>query len=500
MSRATTSSRLLSRRNMLRATGGAAAVSAVARVDARSARADAATSSDPLFRALDEKIEAAMARYHVPGVAVGVLLDGREYVRGYGVTNVDYPLPVDGDTLFRIGSTPKTFTGTAVMRLVEQGKLDLNAPVRRYLPELRLADESVAARVTVRQLLNHSAGWMGDDYADFGRGDDALAKYVTAMRQLPQLTALGQVLAYNNAAVDLAGRVIEVVTGSPYETALQNLVLDPLGLKHSGFFTDTLVGYNMTTSHGVKDGAPVVEPPAWWFPRSLDPTGGLVSSARDQLRYARFHMGNGTADDGSRVLTPASLVAMRSNPGPGGTLTMEVDGVCVTWWQRRTAEGVPVFQHGGSWGGQNSDFFFVPDRGFAMTTLTNSTTGPKLIADLTRSGGWALSHFAGLNNPPAVPKKRAPAELAAYEGRYKGWIIPPTGTPDTIEELAIDLRVADGGLRVIGDLELILAFYRDDFVLTTDPEGQVKRSDFVRGPDGGVAWFRDGGRIFAHQA
>ena len=232
MSRATTSSRLLSRRNMLRATGGAAAVSAVARVDARSARADAATSSDPLFRALDEKIEAAMARYHVPGVAVGVLLDGREYVRGYGVTNVDYPLPVDGDTLFRIGSTPKTFTGTAVMRLVEQGKLDLNAPVRRYLPELRLADESVAARVTVRQLLNHSAGWMGDDYADFGRGDDALAKYVTAMRQLPQLTALGQVLAYNNAAVDLAGRVIEVVTGSPYETALQNLVLDPLGLKH----------------------------------------------------------------------------------------------------------------------------------------------------------------------------------------------------------------------------------------------------------------------------
>ena len=62
------------------------------------------------------------------------------------------------------------------------------------------------------------------------------------------------------------------------------------------------------------------------------------------------------------------------------------------------------------------------------------------------------------------------------------------------------IRVADGGLRVIGDLELILAFYRDDFVLTTDPEGQVKRSDFVRGPDGGVAWFRDGGRIFAHQA
>jgi hypothetical protein len=234
-------------------------------------------------------------------------------------------------------------------------------------------------------------------------------------------------------------------------------------------------------------------------PRSLDPTGGLVSSARDQLRYARFHMGNGTAGDGPRLLMPQSLVAMRSNPGPGGTLTMEVDGVCVTWWQRRTAEGVPVFQHGGSWGGQNSDFFFIPDRGFAMTTLTNSTTGAKLIAEVARSGGWALSHFVGLSNPPAVPKKLSPAELAPYEGPYKGWVIPPTGTPVNIEELAIDLSAADGGLRVAGDLELTLAFYRDDFVLTTDPEGQVKRSDFVRAADGRVVWFRDGGRMFARQ-
>jgi CubicO group peptidase (beta-lactamase class C family) len=127
MSWSPTSLRRLSRRSMLRATGGGVAAAAIVRVDARSARADTAKPADPLFRALDEKIEAAMARYHVPGVAVGVIHDGREYVRGYGITNVDYPLPVDGDTLFRIGSTTKTFTGTAVMRLVEAGKLDLNA-------------------------------------------------------------------------------------------------------------------------------------------------------------------------------------------------------------------------------------------------------------------------------------------------------------------------------------------------------------------------------------
>ncbi len=98
----------------------------------------------------------------------------------------------------------------------------------------------------------------------------------------------------------------------------------------------------------------------------------------------RFHLGDGKAADGRQVLTPASLQAMRSNPGPAGTITMELDGVCVGFWQRRTAEGVPVYQHGGSWGGQNSDFFFVPDRQFAMTVLTNSTSGGRLLYELGR--------------------------------------------------------------------------------------------------------------------
>src|SRR5215469_11223908 len=101
---------------------------------------DSMSTADPDFRALDAKIQAGMARYGIPGVAVGVLYRGREYIRGYGVTNVDYPVAVDGDTVFRIGSTTKTFTGTTVMRLVEQGKIDLDAPVRRYLPEFTAAD------------------------------------------------------------------------------------------------------------------------------------------------------------------------------------------------------------------------------------------------------------------------------------------------------------------------------------------------------------------------
>jgi CubicO group peptidase (beta-lactamase class C family) len=320
-----------------------------------------------------------------------------------------------------------------MMSLVDQGKIDLAAPVHEYLPDLMLADEAAARTVTVRQLLNHSAGWMGDDYADFGRGEDALARYVDGMKRLPQLTPPGQVFAYNNAAVVVAGRVIETLTGKPYETALQELVLEPLGLEHSGFFTDQLVGETISASHDIKNDRAVVATGSWAFPRSIDATGGLISSAREQLAFARFHLGDGIAAGGKRVLTPQSLKAMRSDPGPGGTITMEIDGVCVGFWQRRTAEGVPVFQHGGSWGGQNSDFFFVPDRQFAMTVLTNATSGPNLLAELGRPG-WALSKFCGLSNPPAEPKPQPAARLRDYEGHYRGLVIPSEGPPDKIVE------------------------------------------------------------------
>src|SRR5262249_20343015 len=140
------------------------------------------------------------------------------------------------------------------------------------------------------------------------------------------------------------------------------------------------------------DGRPVFVPEAWYLPRDGHPDGGLISSARNQLRYARFHLVDGRAPDGTPLLTPASLAAMRSNPGPGGTLLYETDGAGVSFHLRRTAEGVHVVQHGGSWPGQISGFF-VPERDFAMTLLTNSDGGKGLHGELFLDD-WALSRFA----------------------------------------------------------------------------------------------------------
>src|SRR4051812_45835770 len=181
---------------------------------------------------LQKKLTELATELDVPGVSVGVLIDGKEHYAFHGVTSVENSLPVDENTLFQFGSTGKTYTATAMMRLVEQGKVDLDAPVRTYLPEFTLRDEEVAQNVTVLQLFNHTAGWEGDMMDNTGDGDDALEKYVARMERLQQVSPLGSTVSYNNASLSVAGLIIARVTGTTYEQAIRDLLLDPLGMSH----------------------------------------------------------------------------------------------------------------------------------------------------------------------------------------------------------------------------------------------------------------------------
>lgn len=498
----------VSRRTVL---GGvmAGAAALAASCSTRPTAPAAPPTATPPFDELDHKITAAMTTYGIPGAAVAVWAGGQEYVKGYGATSVDRPVPVDGDTVFRIGSTTKTFTGTVIMRLADDGKVDLDAPVRRYLPDFAVADPVVSESVTVRQLLNHTAGWMGDDVQDFGTGDDALTRYVTSLTRLPQLNPPGAVFAYNNAGLAIAGRIVEVVTGSTYEVAVRNLLLNPLQLNHTHFFTDQLAGLSVAAPHNVVDGKPVVANEFWAFPRSCNPTGGLISSVRDQLRYARFHLGDGTGPNGTRVLSQRALQAMRSNPGSGGTLQVELTGMGVAWMLRPSAEDKIVVQHGGTWSGQRSGFFMVPDRNFAMTLLTNSEGGAQLLLDLF-ADDWALRRFANVSNLPAVTQRLGAADLAPYEGRYVAELIPESGE---LEHAVVELRAGTGqrggqleGMMGSGEpgadgSRFGLAFYRPDYGLELGPDGKPvgTRSDFVRDPPGNVIWFRSHGRLFRRE-
>jgi len=445
---------------------------------------EANSTVQPLY----EHITEAMERLGVPGVAVGLWYEGREHVAGFGVTNVDHPSPVAGDTLFQSGSTTKTVTATTVMRLVDEGKIDLDTPVRAYLPDLRLVDEAVAAGVTMRHLLTHTGGWTGDYFADTGRGEDALAKIVASMADIAQLTPLGEVWSYHNAGFYIAGRVIEAVTGMPYETVVREPALDPLGLAHTFFFPDEVMVHSFAAGHNVVDGTPKVATP-WALPRTANPAGGLTSSAGDQLRYARFHMGDGTAADGTRVLSRESIALMQT------PAVQAADGERMGLaWFIQDIGGVRIVRHGGGTNGQISEFMFAPARGFALTILTNANSGGELNEEVTK---WALRHYLDVEEPEPAPLDRTDEDLVAYAGRYAAALT------------AVDLTPRDGAL--VLEMGYTGAFpadepppvppparaslYAEDKLLVLDGPWKSVRGEFLRGPDGNITWLRLGGRI-----
>jgi len=161
-----------------------------------------------------------------------VLRDGHATIRAFGVRNVDDPQPITNDTVFPLASISKTVTTTAVMRLVEQGKIDLRAPVRKYLPEFRVADDAASREVTVWHLVTHTSGWEGQlSAAD--KGDETLARFVVGLSTTMQLAPPGAAWSYNNAGFGVAGRIIEVVTGKTFSEAIDDLVFGPIGLTRS---------------------------------------------------------------------------------------------------------------------------------------------------------------------------------------------------------------------------------------------------------------------------
>ena len=431
-----------------------------------------------------QRIEQEMKRLHVPGVAIGIYHKSKEWTAGFGITNLEHPLPVTPDTLFQIGSISKTFTGTLLMMLAQQRKVDLDAPVRRYIKDFKLKDENVAKKVTIRHLLTHTGGWVGDYFNDFGNGDDALAKMVKDIGKLPQIQPLGKIWSYNNTGFNVASRIIEVVTKKSYEQALQEMLLDPLGLNMTFMYpSDILFTHRFVVGHYRKDGKPHVARP-WAIGRAGNGVGGVVSTVGDLLKYARFHMGNG-----NKIIKRKSLEAMRvKHVNAGGRGDMGVT------WFIRYADDLTTYAHGGATHGQQAYFFFIPEKDFALAILTNSDDGGIITA---QTFGWALDLYFGIKLKSPKPLK-APQELHEFVGRYK------IGTE------CFDLK-AKGKYLIYHHIPLggfpkpdsppgpalppmRFAFYDKDKLIGLDEPYKDALADVIRDSKGRVGYFRVGGR------
>lgn len=452
---------------------------------------------------LESKLAELADGLKVPGVAVGIYHDGREQYATHGITSIESPVPIDEDTLFQFGSTGKTFTATAIMRLVEQGKVDLDAPVQTYVPELKLKDEETARTVTVLQLLNHSAGWQGDFFEDTGNGDDAVARYVEKMSELDQVSPLGSHASYNNAAVVLAGRVIEKVTGQVYEEAIKELLLEPLELEQTFAFMTDIMTRRFAVGHTHhQDGRITVARP-WALPRSVIPAGGWSANVRDQLAWARFHLGDGRGKDGEQVLSKESLDRMKQPTfSLGGSAIGDYVGIS---WLIKDIDGVRLVGHGGSTNGQRAAFQMVPEHDFAVVVLTNSVpNGAQLHGEVVK---WALSRYLDVTEPEPEPITLTEEELAEYTGDYRsiGSIV------HVIEEggqLQVKIEPSPEALaraRERGDKDADeehedqpaqpIAILADDKYVLAEGPAKGMRGYFVRDESGSVTGINLGGRL-----
>ncbi len=439
-----------------------------------------------LFQSLSEEITTGMQRLPIPGLAVGVWHEGIEQVAGFGVTSVENPLPVTPDTLFQVGSISKTFTATALMILMEAGKVDLDTPIRAYLPDFRLSDEDVARRATIKHLLTHTGGWLGDYFNDFGFGDDAQVKMLNEIAKLPQLTPLGEVWSYCNTGFNIAGRLIEVITGQSYERAIQEMILDPLGMKMTFFFPHDVMTYRFAVGHEiVKREAKVARP--WPIGRAGHPAGGIISTVIDLLKYARFHMG-----DGAGLLRPETLELMQTPIVPGSGLNV----FGLSWFIIPIGD-TPVLQHGGATHGFTADFTIVPARQFVLATLTNSDEGAVLYADLRVN---ALERYLNIAWPDTPHLTLSPERLATYVGRYDA---PEDARVLEVKDATLWMSTEPKGGFPTPDTPphgeppppVRLAFWGEDKVIALDDPFKGSRGEFLRKADGSIAWFRIGSRV-----
>jgi dipeptidyl aminopeptidase/acylaminoacyl peptidase/CubicO group peptidase (beta-lactamase class C family) len=368
------------------------------------------------------RLTALAARHRVPGASLGILRvrPGSEdelVEAATGVLNKDTGVEVTTDSLFQIGSMTKVWTATLALQLVDEGLLDLDAPIAVVLPELALRDPDVAKQVTMRHLLSHTSGIDGDVFTDTGRGDDCLEKYVDLLAEVAQNHPLGATWSYCNSGFSLAGRVIEKLTGSTWDQALRERIYKPLGLEHTVTLPEEALLYRAAVGHVSEGGADPLRAPVWGLPRALGPAGLVTSTAADALAFARMHLAGGVAADGTRVLSEESVAAMADKHAD----LPDKYSLGDSWglgWIRFGWDGHRLIGHDGNTIGQAAFLRVLPDQGLAVTLLTNGGNTRDLYQDLYREIFAELADVA-MPAPLAAPAEPPVVDVQRHVGRYE---------------------------------------------------------------------------------
>ncbi|MGV3456042.1 serine hydrolase [Sphingomonas sp.] len=401
------------------------------------------------------------------GAFMGAVLVARDDVvlfdKGYGSANLEWNIPNDGATKFRLGSVTKQFTAVAILLLQDRGKLTLDAPVKTYLPDAPAAWD----KVTVRHLLTHSAGIPNfTNFPDYGATKTLPATHdslIARFRDKPLEFAPGEKFAYSNSGYVLLSAIVEKLSGQGYTAFVAENLFKPLGMADTGYDSHAMILPRRASGYAPGPKGPVnADYISMTIPQGA---GGLYSTTRDLLKWQRGIYGG-------KLLKPATVAAFRTPYKDGYALGIGV----------QSAGGVTTIEHGGGIEGFNTSLAYDPDRKLTVVVLGN-LNGPapgklsKALMTLARGGTVTL----------AAERKEitvAPDQLAQYEGVYE---LAPT--------FAITMRVKDGKLmtQATGQQEFELFPESKDRFFLKVVDAQV---EFTRDASGKVtgAILHQGGR------
>ncbi len=457
--------------------------------------------------AIDAYVTKMLATYDVPGAAIALVLpDGSTYTQGYGVRDTIAGAPVTADTQFAIASVTKSFTALGMLLLVDEGKVNLDAPVNTYLPEFRLSDPAMTSKVTVRHLLMHASG-MERNNAATGNPTITRDQIVALAAETPLVAAPGEKHIYSNLNTIAAARIIELVSGQSWEEFTRERILAPLGMTSATLNTTAMQQQpNFALPHELDLVAGMV--PSTPFDAYAEaPAGGINANANEMLRYLQFQLGDGSIGS-VPMLTANSLAELHrtqittdeTSQGSGAARRAAEQGVPAPeilisdfgyglYWYTERFQGHRVVQHDGQAPGYSASMSFAPEQGVGVVVLTNATYAFGFVESVRLHLLEELLNVTPRHNTQAIIEAqlalegrnlasvRAPAEavrsytadpaqLEALSGTYTNLAAPEPATVTVVDGRALRLELESP----MGPLSLdLLPVAADRFLINTPP-------------------------------
>jgi CubicO group peptidase (beta-lactamase class C family) len=329
------------------------------------------------FARIDAYVQAQLDESRMPGLALGIVQgDQMVHLQGFGKAD-DSGRAVTPQTPFVIGSTSKSFTALAVMQLVEAGEIQLDAPVRQYLPWFRVADPSASAAITIRQLLNQTSGLSTDTGRSLlvGSETDTLQQAVRDLGTAVLVSPVGTSYNYSNANYMILGLLVQAISQEPYGEYIQQHIFQPLDMSRSFTSQDEAKRAGMATGYRYWFGVPVAfDAP---YLAALVPAGGVISTAEDMSHYLAMYVAGGTYH--SKVLLSAAGIAEMERPAAQTGNAHYGMG-----WSVGTVGGVKVIWHSGDEPNFHTAMDLIPDGGWGVIVLENVNSGNPLVASQIR--------------------------------------------------------------------------------------------------------------------